>query len=762
MSEFKLYWGVYVLNSNFFKYAQIIVFAGTIFCGAMYSEKTSADAKIFHKKSGYLFDPNDTSCDGFPMLQVQTMKGTCLGMVLSRESAKDTEADRDFIKPRTIVQLKNSNSFLVADMGGWKPRNGRLFLLKRRMKSENYPRSNDYLKNPYEVKILKFGMDTPHGLAAGPNGFYYIGEKDRISRFKVIDNKVAAWETIVRGLPSYEGHMHPLTQFVFDPQSQDLYINSGAPSDHCFLEGTGDYKSCPESEKDGMGAIYKIPHEALSSLPISHLKKEWLVARGLRNSMAMAIHPSGFLIQGENGRDFPEFEEPYEEINVINLAKTRDDNGKVKHYGWPYCYNYRATSPEWDFEGPNNYASIKKRFKKPAECNENLWHRDGIYQEPHALMPPHVAPLHADYYSEANAKSSKGLNLKNKIIFSWHGHQPTGNRLVAYSHDSQGLPIVETHSKATFKVDEEGGCPRVNTFSPHGGMLRNAPYEEIISGWNKIEGVRPEGAPVGFTIAEDGSIWIVEDRSNRSILRLAKYDGVGHSDNCSQSEEEYNDPKVKLLIWRDYLMSDQGQMKRFNQISNELINVSCLGCHGNFKVDDIDESELSTLDFLIKSEMIVPQNKNESRFYGAIAQTESFTPMPPASSGPLRGTVKGDELISLVGDWISRMPKKINQRSKKIRIVSRSKRNVRNVPNLSSSTVCGIVQNGDVLYTDARKSEIVKKDGYIWVKLYLVPGHTRLNKDACESPDNGVYYLAIGREGSDSEIIEPVNNITSL
>ena len=124
---------------------------------------------------------------------------------------------------------------------------------------------------------------------------------------------------MIGNIPRKEGYMHPLSQFVFDPRNGDLYINSGSPSDHCIVQGTGAYKTCPEEEAQGNGAIYRVPAELLKNIPAGGVRFFEVAAKGLRNSMAMAISDQGYLVQGENSRDFPELEEPYEEMNVIDL-----------------------------------------------------------------------------------------------------------------------------------------------------------------------------------------------------------------------------------------------------------------------------------------------------------------------------------------------------------------------------------------------------------------------------------------------------------
>ena len=45
------------------------------------------------------------------------------------------------------------------------------------------------------------------------------------------------------------------------------------------------------------------------------------------------------------------------------------------------------------------------------------------------------------------------------------------------------------------------------------GLVPAASATELIAEWHKVLGVRPQGAPVGLTVASDGTIWLVEDLS---------------------------------------------------------------------------------------------------------------------------------------------------------------------------------------------------------------------------------------------------------
>ncbi|WP_413576840.1 PQQ-dependent sugar dehydrogenase [Bdellovibrio sp. HCB290] len=681
------------------------------------AKRSAASTKMILDKSGYAYDPTDRSCDGFPRLMVETMPGTCLGMVLPRDRALDPATNKGFVKPRTILQLANSNQFLVVDMGGWGPKNGRLFLLKPGATGN------------YQITLLKAGLDNPHGLRLGPDGFFYIGEKNQISKFQYINGKLVNWRIVFANLARKEGYMHPLSQFVFDPRNGDMYINSGSPSDHCIVEGTGEYKYCSEDQAEGNGAVYRVPAEKLKNPPPEGVGNFEYAAIGLRNSMAMVVSSAGFLVQGENGRDFPELEEPYEEINVIDL-----DKGRTPHYGWPYCYNFHATSPEWEFP-ENAKLPIHKQFRKPVDCSLRNATGMGQYQPPYILMPPHVAPLHMDYYRGSMFSDLFG----GKLLVTWHGYQPMGQRLVAYSVDEKGLPVTEpTTTKAFYQFNQPGACPIAKAFQPRGGMERQASYQEVISKWNEVKGVRPKGAPVAFTEASDGSIWIVEDRENRTIVRLARTNSANYREPCDRSAVVF-DPQVQMLAWRSAIKDSPELNQGYQNIQKQVIQNYCLGCHGNMQADDVAKDRFSNLDFLIKNGWIAPQDLERSKMYGAIARLEGYTPMPPLDKPQFFGTAEGERLNALVSKWIGALPKDVDASYAKF--VAKDKRNIRIQPS-TKAKACGQLNPGDIVFVDPRPGKVISADGYSWRRVYLVPAHSRLFRDTCPAPEDGVYYLA--------------------
>ncbi len=100
---------------------------------------------------------------------------------------------------------------------------------------------------------------------------------------------------------------HPLKRFVFDKRDPwTMYVNVGSASDTCE-QGPGAKPPsgypfpCPEAESGSpRGGIRKY----VLAGP-DHLGRSFTtIAKGLRNSVALAVHPtSDLLIQGENSRD---------------------------------------------------------------------------------------------------------------------------------------------------------------------------------------------------------------------------------------------------------------------------------------------------------------------------------------------------------------------------------------------------------------------------------------------------------------------------
>lgn len=325
-------------------------------------------------------------CEASKTLQAVTVPGWCLSV-----AADEAQGLR---MPRTILWMGKKDEvdqLLVVDMGSWEPRRGRLLLVQI-----------DTRKGRSEVTELLIGLDRPHGLRKGPDGRVYMGEATRISRFAWAGKGPIALEPVITGLPA-EGR-HPLKEFVFAPD-RTMYLNVGAATDRCEKQSgvsVNGMPSCPEmSAAAPQAAVY----HAKFSWPDGTLSSLKPFAIGLRNSMALAVHPSGAVFQAENNIDFPDENFPAEEVNHLVEGA---------HYGWPSCVQNRL---------PLNGV-------KADACQKT--------RAPVLLVPAHAAPLHMQFsrigFSEAASGNALGL------LMSWHGYRAAGQKLVRYKVLANGTP----------------------------------------------------------------------------------------------------------------------------------------------------------------------------------------------------------------------------------------------------------------------------------------------------------------------------------
>ena len=350
-------------------------------------------------------------------------------------------------------------------------------------------------------------------------------------------------------------------------------------------------------------------------------------------------------------------------------------------------------------------------------------------------MPPHAAPLHLAYYQGAMFSDL----LKGKLLMSWHGYQPTGHRLVAYTVDKLGRPIVKKpDADAKFNFDQKGSCPVAKPFAPRGGLDQYSPYTEVISGWDEQKGIRPRGTPTGFTVAQDGSIFIVEDK-NVAIVRLARTDEPAPPNECAKSAKDTVDPRIELLAWRQAVASNVTLLAQYEQIRDRLIQPYCIQCHAGFEAKEIAQDRFQVLDFFVKNDFLVGGDAKKSKLYSAITKNGDVAPMPPGGEKQFLQNKGGGELAKLVSDWINNLPRDIENAYAKITVGS--VRQIRTSPDEKIAVTCGQIPAGDVVYVDPRNRTTV--DGWTWTKIYLLPHDSRLNAGKCPIPEDGIYYMKL-------------------
>jgi glucose/arabinose dehydrogenase len=572
-------------------------------------------------KSGYTLSAD--LCGPFPKLRITLRPGYCAGLVASKSDG--------LIFPRTIAQLPDVRFLVVADMGGWDPKRGRVLLL-----DPEAPEGS-------RLKVLLSGLDSPHGLAIGTDRRVYVGTVDKILRFDPLSpDPAASLETVIQGLPGsapvladgtrLKHNSHPLKNVTFDRTGR-LFVNIGAPTDAC---ATGKTESKPCQAGEGAAPLAAVwmftpPDGGIfpALRPGEAGPKREVFARGLRNSMALVAHPRfpdpGFpLLQGENARDFPEGTRPNEEINVLEHGK---------HYGWPYCHDLAAVSPE--------YAA----FLKKNTPYRNLCANTALYRGPHSVMPPHGAPLGMLYYA-----GDRFPDLKDKLIVALHGYRPTGSRVLAYDTDAHGLPPV-----AAAPVRYNVSCAASEVFAENGKRIAASPYLELISGWHKVDNLRPQGAPVGLAVAHDGAIWLAEDK-NQTIIRIdtePQSAAVGPLP-CA------NRTPAQIAAIVSQVMKDTASRKRLTQMRAGLIERHCLGCHADFDIKpgmSDTQKDTAALRFMLSQESwIVPGNPEGGRLHARVRGLGAEKIMPADGRELIANDPAYKALLGTLDAFVARIP----------------------------------------------------------------------------------------------------------
>jgi len=369
-------------------------------------------------------------CDGFPAVALTTASGLCIGLVA------------EGLGHARGVAVIDDDVFVV-DMVAWESRKGRLLKLSH--------------GGRHAPEVVLHDLNQPNAVVRGPGRTLYLGITGQVLQVDPYAADVArSARVIVDGLPATGRHSVPSLAVGADGA---LFVNVGSATDNCHPAGgrLPDPKAaCPETQENPpRGSVLRFPPRATTW----HANDLPPYARGLRNSMAMAVLPNGRLAVAVNARD------------GINHADPALSDAALPHeplvalqqggdYGWPYCYDLRVPSPEYP----------------GFDCASKL--------APDLLLPAHAAPLGMLLY-----RGDRLPGLSGKLVIGYHGYRQTGHRIVAVALDKDQRPT---------------GTPT-----------------ELVADWDQRDGSHPQGAPVGLAEMADGSVLVTDDH-NGTLMRLSR------------------------------------------------------------------------------------------------------------------------------------------------------------------------------------------------------------------------------------------------
>ena len=313
------------------------------------------------------------------------------------------------------------------------------------------------LDRPWKPVVVLSRLDRPGAILTGADGFLYIAEAGRIIRINPDHPDPApSVEPVLTGLPNDGLHNLPGLAIARDG---GLFVSIGSASDNCE-DARG---RRPRADRPCPELTARPPRASILFVPPGtqrpmSARAAQVYATGIRNALALTQLPNGVLLAASNGRDNIDSVDPRlsDERLPHDLLLTVTDRSR---HGWPYCFDLGRRSPE--------YPRVNcRQFARPAY-----------------LLPPHAAPLAMLTYRGKRIAGARG-----KLVLAYHGYRSAGHRIVALPLNAKGVPV---------------GRP-----------------VDLVSGWQAVRRIRPQGAPVAMIELADGSILILEDR-NSTLLRLA-------------------------------------------------------------------------------------------------------------------------------------------------------------------------------------------------------------------------------------------------
>ena len=231
------------------------------------------------------------------------------------------------------------------------------------------------------VVTIARGLHGPFGIAFRGDTMYVAEDRD-VLRF---DPNANGPVTIISRIPAGG---HSTRTILFGPDGK-LYLSVGSSCNICD-ERDSLRAAVSQFNRDGSGGR--------------------VFAKGLRNTVGMAFHPTtGELWGGNNDRDNLGDDVPPEHVNIIKDGR---------FYGWPQCYLPGKPNPEYG----------------TADCSR--------VEPPAISVQAHSAPLGLAFYTGTQFPRDYQGDAFVTLHGSWNRSVPTGAKVIRVQVDSTGRRAV--------------------------------------------------------------------------------------------------------------------------------------------------------------------------------------------------------------------------------------------------------------------------------------------------------------------------------
>ncbi|HEX6106350.1 MAG TPA: PQQ-dependent sugar dehydrogenase [Gemmatimonadales bacterium] len=289
------------------------------------------------------------------------------------------------------------------------------------------------------------------------DGYLYFAQTDRVVRWPLPRAGLAPEappEIVVAGLPDSGSHREKSLAFG---AGGVMYVSIGSATNSCQRvdrrAGSPGLEPCRELDRHA--GIWAFDPDRAGQQVADGRR----VATGLRNALALAVHPgTGALYAAVQGRD--QLGENWgfsDEANAENPAEELVIVEDGDDFGWPYCYytsEYRkkVLAPEYGGDG-----------RKVGRCAEA--------RDPVLAFPAHWAPLALAFA----AGDAFGPEYREGLFVAFHGSWnraplPQAGYRVAFVPFEQGRPAGEYQ---TFAIGETPTAMRASgvAVGPDGAMF---------------------------------------------------------------------------------------------------------------------------------------------------------------------------------------------------------------------------------------------------------------------------------------------------